>query len=271
MQAFNEVVLFVAVTLKGAQPAWLLKLNDGLGGVVMQTVFTILSILQDVPTIELFLTISFTLYIPATLNLTPSAEEPQVEGLFVGLVLPRLPFTIDHPLEGVITQLEMLFASHTPLFCTTTPAIDVLEKVTVLLIQAIESGEIAKPAAGRVMVVIGSTAPSKKPHGFCARILTKKVLGVIPPAAPQDELLKLCTNEGGGGWANTMLGDPSLKETVYVVPGGLLDVLLIKKVSTAGIHCKIVEPLDDKPIPGFDPLYTVYLLIALQPFEPVTV
>jgi hypothetical protein len=191
LHAFRELVLFVAVTLKGAQPVRLFKLKDGIGGLVMHTILAMLSILQDVPTIELFLTISLMLYVPATLNLTPKTDEPQVDGLFVGVVLPRLPFTTDHPFDGVITQLEILLASHMPLFCTTSPATDVLEKLTVLLIQAIESGETAKFAVGLVMVVIGSTAPSRKPHGFCARILTKKVLGVIPPAAPQDELLKL--------------------------------------------------------------------------------
>ena len=41
---------------------------------------------------------------------------------------------------------------------------------------------------------------------------------------------------------STKFGDPSLKYTVYVVPTGLFAKFVTKKVSTAGMHCKMVDP-----------------------------
>ena len=65
--------------------------------------------------------------------------------------------------------------------------------VTRVLTQFVSAGEIEKFAVGFEAVVIGSTVPLVKPHGFSAFILTKKELGVCPPVAPHDELVNKCT------------------------------------------------------------------------------
>ena len=75
-------------------------------------------------------------------------------------------------MEGEITQFGILSVSQVPLLRTTIPSTDVFVKVTVELMQLIVSGEIEKFAMGGIIVVIGSTAPSRKPQGFSARILT---------------------------------------------------------------------------------------------------
>ena len=97
--------------------------------------------------------------------------------------LTRLPPLIDHVLVKVVSQ--------TPAFVTTVPCIEVFVKVTLVFIQTVVSGEIEKSAVGGVTVVIGSTRASEKPQGLLARTLTKNVFGVVPPVAPQDEVVNV--------------------------------------------------------------------------------
>jgi hypothetical protein len=72
-----------------------------------------------------------------------------------------------------------------------TPFTELFVNVTTELRQATESaGEISILAIGMYPVVIGSTVASEKPQGFSALILTKYVLIVFPPVAPQEVSLK---------------------------------------------------------------------------------
>ena len=84
--------------------------------------------------------------------------------------------------------------------------------------------------------------------------------------APQEDELNVCRKKLGGGWLKICGAEPSLYVTVYVVPGGLVEMLLIKNVSVAGIHCKIVDPFDERPTPGFVPLKIEYIVSETHPF-----
>lgn len=120
----------------------------------------------------------------------PKLLEPHVAGLPEGFEFPRLPEVV-HPIAGEINQLIGEILEHTPLFVTSTPAVEVFVKVTNELTHAIESGEMVNLALGFMLVVIGSSVRLEKPQGFSALILMKKVFGVVPPVAPHDELVNV--------------------------------------------------------------------------------
>jgi hypothetical protein len=78
---------------------------------------------------------------------------PHVVGLVEGLGLPNTPLVNVQPVLGEIDQLVIDVESHVPLLYTTTPLVDVLVKVTGVLMQLTVSGLIEKSASGGVIVV----------------------------------------------------------------------------------------------------------------------
>ena len=162
----------MAFTVSGIQPTEVFNVKSGVGAVVIQTFLIMLSILQGLPWLALFLAINFIEYVPGVVNVIPRFVEPHVAGLFVGFALPIVPLLKVQPVAGVITQLMIFVLSQVLLPVTTAPLIDVFVNVTNVFTQAIESGVIVKSASGGVTVVIGSTPQSKKPQGFSALILT---------------------------------------------------------------------------------------------------
>jgi hypothetical protein len=96
------------------------------------------------------------------------------------------------------------------------------------------------------------------PQGFVATILAWKAFANPPiEVTPQEELVKVCTILAGGGCIYTSLGEPSLYDTVYMVPGGFEAVLVMGKVRVAGAHKPTVPPGFARPTDGFEPLYTL--------------
>lgn len=135
----------------------------------------------------------------------------------------------------------------------------VLVKVMMELVQTVSFGDMVKSVTGVVLTTMGTTALADMPQGFCAVRLAWNEFGkeVTPSllVVPHELVANKWVTEGGGGWLNVWGGVPSLKVTVYMVPGVLFSVPVIGKVIGKGPH-PLVFPGEPIPIAGVLPKNT---------------
>ena len=121
--------------------------------------------------------------------MTSKAWEPPPK-FIIGGVVPNNPVLTKNPALGVIFQPNWLFELQFPVLLTNKPPIEVLAKETKLFVH-IEFWLTEKSAIGLVTVVIGPNEAKLEPHGFSALTLMIKLLGITPPIAPQELVLKV--------------------------------------------------------------------------------
>jgi hypothetical protein len=111
-------------------------------------------------------------------------------------------------------------------------------------------------------------------QGFEATIIAEKEFGYefVPSelVTPQEDFKKVCVTLAGGGWLKVCGVEPSLKVTVYVVPGGLFVVPVIGKVRELELQMSVL-PGFPKETAGLEPTKTKYFLIVLHPLFPCIV
>jgi hypothetical protein len=136
LHEYTFVVVLVGVIDNGAQPESGIMVNEGEGGVSIQT----LRVFTSVPQVSLSSNVRLIAYVPAVLKVTFNTLDPQLAGLLLGGFCPScvppgntllVPAGGPQPVEGLMVQcLLVVDESHTPLLLTVTAAVPVLVNVT---------------------------------------------------------------------------------------------------------------------------------------------
>jgi hypothetical protein len=131
--------------------------------------------------------------------------------------LPTEPLLIVHPVSGETLQSIAIEESHEK-GDDIDPGTEVLLTNKVVPTQMVSVGAILKLAIGGKDTLIGTTDPLVTPHGFDINIFAENEFGksIIPLelVVPQEERVKRCVIESGGGWLKTRGALPSLKVMV---------------------------------------------------------
>ena len=94
-----------------------------------------------------------------------------------------------------------------------------------------EAGVYVNCASDPVEIVIGPTVAKVVPQAFCATIVEENaLLMVIGPTGydcPHEDVLKMCAIVVSFTVEKTLDGVPSVNDTVYCVPGMLLERISI--------------------------------------------
>jgi hypothetical protein len=148
----------------------------------------------------------------------------------------------------------------------------VLLNVTSLPTQACVSGLIVKLAIGLEESCIGSTVCVDEPHGLIAVTFIKKEFGYgYGLKKPHEFVLYDLEKMFGGGWENIVSIPLSLLSTLYNVPSELLEFPLRSNEYVLGAHCPVMFGGTGIDTAGLVPMYTSYVLLERQPFNPVYV